>query len=63
MLLLIIRRWPRTGAALSVLTNIAFVAAGVAIHSMVTVLASAAFLALSVGKSARRFRGTRQARP
>ena len=62
MLLLINHCWPRLGAVLSVLSSLAFLAAGAAGHSMFMIVLSAAFLALSLVKIARKRRGTPPAR-
>jgi hypothetical protein len=64
MLLLINRRYPRLGAVLSVLSSVAFIALGVAEHSMFLIVTSAVFLALPIVKTARKRQdGTPQARP
>ncbi len=52
MLLLIGHRYPRLGAVLSILSSLAFVAVGVAGHSMFLIVSSAAFLALPLVKAA-----------
>jgi len=62
MLLLINHRYPRLGAVLSVLSSVAFIALGVAHHSMFMIVTSAAFLALPLVKTVAKRRGTPQAR-
>ena len=56
MLLLISHRYPRLGAVLSVLSSLVFIALGVAGHSMLMIVSSAAFLALPLVKKAYRRR-------
>ena len=64
MLLLINRRYPVLGAVLSVISNVAFIAFGVAVHSALIVVTSALFLALPIARTAHnRRRSTPQARP
>ena len=62
MLLLINHYWPRLGAVLSVLSSLAFIAAGVAAHSVFMIVSSAAFLALPLVKTACKRHGTTQVR-
>jgi hypothetical protein len=61
MLLLINHRYPRLGAVLSVLSSVAFIAVGVAEHSMFMIVSSAVFLALPIVKTCKRH-GAAQAR-
>jgi hypothetical protein len=64
MLFLVNRRYPRLGAVLSVLSSVAFVALGVAEHSMFMMFSSAVFLALPLVKAARKHQaGAPQERP
>jgi hypothetical protein len=64
MLLLINHRYPRLGAVLSVVSSLAFVAFGVAEHSMLMIVSSALWLALPIVKTAyKRQHGAPQARP
>jgi photosystem II stability/assembly factor-like uncharacterized protein len=64
MLFLVNRRYPRLGAVLSVLSSVAFVALGVAEHSMFMMVSSAVFLALPLVKAARKHQaGAPQERP
>ena len=51
MLLLINRRYPVLGAVLSVISNVAFIAFGVAEHSALIVVTSALFLALPIART------------
>jgi hypothetical protein len=62
MLLLINHYWPRLGTVLSVLSSLAFIALGVADHSMFMIVSSAAFLALPLVKTACKRPGTPQVR-
>jgi hypothetical protein len=62
MLLLINRRYPRLGAVLSAASSVAFIAVGVAEHSMFMIVSSALFLALPLVKSAYKRHGAPQAR-
>jgi hypothetical protein len=62
MLLLINHRYPRLGAVLSVLSSVAFIALGVAHHSMLMIVFSAAWLALPLFKTVAKRRGAFQAR-
>jgi hypothetical protein len=62
MLLLINHRYPRLGAVLSAASGVAFLALGVAEHSMFMIVFSALSLALPFVKTAyRRGHGTPQA--
>jgi hypothetical protein len=64
MLLLIKHRYPVPGAILGALSNVAFIALGIAGHSELMVVTSVAFLALSIVQTAhRRPRSIPQARP
>lgn len=60
--LLVNRYWPRLGAVLSVLFSLAFIAVGVASHSMFLIVSSAVFLALPLVKAACKRHGTSSAR-
>jgi uncharacterized membrane protein len=63
MLFLINHRYPVLGAVLSALSNIVFLALGLAEHSTLLIVMSAPFLALSVVQFAyRRRHGISQAR-
>jgi|GEM_PF-5332923 len=62
MLLLINHRYPRLGAVLSVLSSVAFIAYGVAHHSVFMVVCSAAFLALPLVKTVAKRHAGAQAR-
>ena len=63
MLFLIKNRYPVLGAVLSAISNIVFLALGVAEHSTLLIVMSAPFLALSVVQfTYRRRRHTPQAR-
>ena len=62
MLFLISHRYPVLGAVLSAISNIVFLALGLAEHSAFLIVMSAPFLALSIVQFARR-RHTPQARP
>jgi hypothetical protein len=62
-LLLINHRYPVPGAILGALSNLAFIALGIAWHSELMIVASAAFLALSIVQIAYRRRRTPQVRP
>ena len=63
MLFLINHRYPVLGAVLSAISNIVFLALGIAEHSTFLIVMSAPFLALSVVQFAHRRRpGTLQAR-
>jgi hypothetical protein len=62
MLFLINRRYPRLGAILSVLSSVAFVALGVAEHSMFLIVTSALFLALPIVRTAAKRRAAPQVR-
>lgn len=64
MLFLISRRYPVLGAALSAISNVVFLALGLAEHSTLLIVMSAPFLALSVVQFAHRRRhNTPQTRP
>lgn len=64
MLFLINRRYPVLGAVLSAISNVVFLALGLAEHSTLLIAMSALFLALSVVQFAhRRQHSTAQARP
>jgi hypothetical protein len=63
MLFLINRRYPRLGAVLSVLSSVAFIALGVAEHSMFLLATSALFLALPIVRTAAKRHATPQGRP
>ncbi len=56
MLLLINHRYPVLGAVLSAISNVVFLALGLAEHSALMIVLSAPFLALSVVQFARRRR-------
>jgi hypothetical protein len=62
MLFLIRHRYPRLGAVLSVLSSVAFMALGVAGHSVFMIVSSALFLALPLAQAARKRHGTPQVR-
>ena len=63
MLLLINHRYPVLGAVLSAISNIVFLALGIAEHSTFLIAMSAPFLVLSIVQfTHRRRRGTAQAR-
>ena len=63
MLFLINHRYPVLGAVLSAISNIVFLALGLAEHSAFLIVMSAPFLALSVVQFTRRLHHTPQARP
>jgi hypothetical protein len=64
MLLLINHRYPTLGAVLSVLSSVAFIALGVAEHSIFLIVSSALFLAFPIVKTAyKRRQASPQARP
>ena len=64
MLFLISRRYPVLGAALSAISNVVFLALGLAEHSTLLIVMSAPFVALSVVQFAHRRRhNTPQTRP
>ncbi len=52
MLFLIRHRYPRLGAVFGVLSSVAFIALGVAEHSLVMIVSSVVFLALPLARSA-----------
>jgi hypothetical protein len=62
MLFLIRYRYPRLGAVLSVLSSVAFIALGVAEHSMFLIASSVLFLALPLVKTVHKRHATPQAR-
>jgi uncharacterized membrane protein len=62
MLFLISHRYPVLGAVLSAISNIVFLALGLAEHSAFLIVMSAPFLALSIVQFARRRHHTPQAR-
>jgi uncharacterized membrane protein len=64
MLFLINHRYPVLGAVLSAISNVVFLALGLAEHSTLLIVMSAPFLALSIVQFAHRRRHTTpQARP
>jgi hypothetical protein len=63
MLFVIKHRYPVLGAVLSAISNVVFLALGLAEHSELLIVMSAPFLALSVVQFTRRRHHTPQARP
>ena len=63
MLFLIKNRYPVLGAVLSAISNVVFLALGIAEHSALLIVMSAPFLALSIVQFTYRRRHTPQARP
>jgi uncharacterized membrane protein len=64
MLFLVKHRYPVLGAVLSALSNVVFLALGIAEHSTLLIVMSAPFLALSIVQfTYRRRHSTPQARP
>jgi uncharacterized membrane protein len=63
MLFLINHRYPVLGSVLSAISNIVFLALGIAEHSALLIVMSAPFLALSIVQFTYRRRHTPQARP
>jgi hypothetical protein len=62
MLFLIRHRYPRLGSVLSVLSSVAFIAYGVAEHSMFMIASSAVFLILPLAQTAHKRQHAPQAR-